>query len=209
MKNLKNREAIFWDFDGVILNSMPIREKGFRVVLSSYPQEDIDKLIAYHNENGGLSRYVKFKYFFNHIRNEFETEKVEALLANQFSSIMRELLLDEQLLNLEVLNFIKTNSHIKMHIVSGSDEEELRYLCSKLNIQSLFETIQGSPTPKNELVEKLLSTYNYSKENICLIGDSINDFQAANINNLDFFGYNNTDLMALDGYYIKSFDEYS
>jgi len=209
MKNLKDRKAIFWDFDGVILNSMPIREKGFREVLSSYPTVEVEQLIDYHNKNAGLSRYVKFKYFFNYIRKEFDTEELEADLARKFSVLMKESLLDEKLLIHEVINFIKRNLIIKMHIVSGSDGDELRYLCSNLGIESLFVSIEGSPTPKIKLVERLIQKFSYQKENICLIGDSINDYQAASLNGIDFMGYNNKALIALNESYINSFDEYS
>lgn len=209
MKNLIDRKAIFWDFDGVILNSMPIREKGFREVLSSYPQVEVEQLVDYHSKNAGHSRYVKFKYFFNTIRKEFNTEKLEAELAKKFSVIMEELLLDEELLIHEVVNFIKRHQNIKMHIVSGSDGEELKYLCKNLGIQSLFTSIDGSPTPKIKLVESLIQKFSYKKENVCLIGDSINDYQAAIINGIDFIGYNNEDLIDLNGSYINSFDEYS
>lgn len=209
MRNLKDKKAIFWDFDGVIINSMPIREKGFREVLSSYPTVEVEKLVDYHSKNAGLSRYVKFKHFFNHIRKEFNTEKLEAELAKKFSVIMKESLLDEKLLILEVINFINKNPNIKMHIVSGSDGVELKYLCNNLRIQSLFISIEGSPTPKIKLVESLIQKFSYQKENVCLIGDSINDYQAAIINGIDFIGYNNEDLIALNGSYINSFDEYS
>ena len=62
--------VILWDFDGVIINSNQIRERGFREVLSEYPISQIESLIDFHRRNGGLSRYVKFKYFFNDIRGE-------------------------------------------------------------------------------------------------------------------------------------------
>ncbi len=55
---------ILWDFDGVILDSMPIREYGFRKIFENYDISLVDKLINYHKRNGGLSRYVKIKYFY-------------------------------------------------------------------------------------------------------------------------------------------------
>ena len=60
--------VIFWDFDGVILNSNKVRDKGFETVLSGFPKEEVDKLLKFHRQNGGLSRYVKFRYFFEEIK---------------------------------------------------------------------------------------------------------------------------------------------
>lgn len=205
MKNLKNKKSILWDFDGVILNSMPIREKGFREVLSPYPKKQVDALIDFHTKNAGLSRYFKFNYFFQEIRNEESTQKLQEDLSNQFSKIMRGLLVDKSLLNTEVLSFIRKNSNIPMHVVSGSDGSELRYLCQELQIDHLFVSIDGSPTPKIKLVENLITKYSYSKGEICLIGDSINDYDAAFNNGIDFFGYNNKELIKLDSAYIYEF----
>ena len=64
---MKNLKTIFWDFDGVILNSNNIRTKGFRKVLSLYPKTKVDELINFHIANGGLSRYFKFRYFYEEI----------------------------------------------------------------------------------------------------------------------------------------------
>jgi len=41
------------------------------------------------------------------------------------------------------------------------------------------------------LVLNAINKFNYNKKNICLIGDSINDFEAADKNNIKFYGYNN------------------
>lgn len=57
-------EIIFWDFDGVIMDSMKVRDEGFKIVLKDYPSDQVEKLMEFHRNNGGLSRYVKFRYFF-------------------------------------------------------------------------------------------------------------------------------------------------
>ena len=59
----------------VILDSMPVRDLGFRKVLEKFNKVDVDKLIKFHNINGGLSRFVKIKYFFNDILKTEISEK--------------------------------------------------------------------------------------------------------------------------------------
>lgn len=188
---MKNKlKVILWDFDGVILNSNKIRDLGFMKVLENYPKEQVNKLMDFHRINGGLSRYVKFRYFFEEVRGEKITDNEIKSLASSFSEIMMELLRDESLIIEETVSFIKSNyEKYKMHIVSGSDGDELKLLCKSLNIDKYFISINGSPTPKNMLVKDLIETYNYNKENCLLIGDSINDFDAAEINNISFLGY--------------------
>lgn len=200
-------KTIFWDFDGVILDSMPIRDYGFRKIFEEFDKELVDKLLKFHTLNGGLSRYVKIRYFYNTILGvEVSEEKVQEL-ANRFSTIMKAELTNKKYLITETVKFIEKNyKNYNFHIVSGSDEKELNYLCKELGISNYFKTIEGSPTAKNDLVRNIIKIYNYDFKDCILIGDSINDYEAANVNTMKFYGYNNAKLKKFDGY-IESFME--
>lgn len=206
MEEFKNIRNILWDFDGVILDSMDVRGKGFREVLSEYSKQEVEELLSYHKKNGGLSRYIKFRYFFKEIRHKDVEDQVVLKFARKYSEIMRkELTSSERLIN-EVTEFIKKNhKNYRMHIVSGSDGEELRYLCDELDLTSFFISIEGSPTTKPVLVEGIIEKYSYSREKTCLIGDSINDYDAAKANSIEFFAYNNDHLKKKGLNYIDSF----
>lgn len=189
---------ILWDFDGVIINSDTIRTNGFARVLQSYPEHQVAQLLEYHQANGGLSRYHKFSYFFEEIRKEPVSEEQIVALAEAFSRIMRQAMTDKSLLIEETVSFIKAHhKRIPMHIVSGSDQQELRYLCQCLEIDSYFVSIHGSPTPKKQLVKDLLLSYQYKPEEGLLIGDAINDFDAAQASQVAFWGYGNDTVRTL------------
>jgi len=203
---LSKYKVLLWDFDGVIMDSMPIRSKGFELVLAQYPKEQVDQLMAFHEANGGLSRYVKFRYFFEEIRKESITDEEVLALAGKFSEIMLSLLMDQNLLIQDSVSFIKNNwQNFEMHIVSGSDGKELRIINDSLDLSSFFKTINGSPTPKKQLVEDVLADNQYDKKDVILIGDSINDFDAASFNDISFAGYNNTELKIVSENYIEQF----
>jgi phosphoglycolate phosphatase-like HAD superfamily hydrolase len=205
-KVFKNTTAILWDFDGVIMDSMPIRDKGFELVLAAFPKMQVAELIKFHKENGGLSRYVKFRYFFEKIRKENITEKQLADLTSAFGELMRRELLNSQLLIEDSLSFIKSNyRNFRMHLVSGSDGEELKFICKSLRLDEYFQSIHGSPTPKNELVNSIIQSEDYDRNFVILVGDSINDFHAAEHNNVNFFGYNNIYLKGKGAGYIEAF----
>lgn len=188
-------KVVFWDFDGVILNSLPVRDYGFRKIFEEFNDVLVNRLLEYHSLNGGLSRYVKIRYFYNAILGiDVSDEKVQEL-ASKFSSIMKIELTNKKYLISETVEFIKQNyKKYNFHIVSGSDEKELNYLCEKLDLSKFFKTIEGSPTPKNELVKNILGKYNYNSNECILIGDSINDYEAAYLNKIKFYGYNNEKL---------------
>lgn len=206
MKNLSNYKVLFWDFDGVILDSVPIRNEGYWHALKEYPDEQVEKLIRYQQLNGGISRYVKFRYFYEDILGkEISEEKVNSY-AKTFSEYMVQRLTDKSLLIDETIRFIENHyESIPMHIVSGSDQEELRFLCKELEIDHFFKSIHGSPTPKIDLVKQVLYLERYHPEDAALIGDSINDYDAARLNGLTFYGYNNPDLKDKVENYIQVF----
>lgn len=200
---------ILWDFDGVILDSMKVRDWGFREIFKSFDNEKVDALLKYHTLNGGLSRYVKIRYFYEEILKKEITENEVLEYANAFSVLMKKELINPKNLIQDSLSFIKENyKNYFFHIVSGSDQDELRFLCEELKITDYFISIHGSPTPKNKLVKDLLSLHNYEVEDTCLIGDSINDFEAANKNNIFFYGFNNANLKSLGSGYVYNFKNF-
>lgn len=197
-------DIIIWDFDGVILDSMPIRDKGFETVLSAYPQNEVDQLMVYHKQNGGLPRYNKFRYFYETIRNEKVDETRINELAEEFKKIMLASLRNKAFLIDDSVRFIKENyQQYPMYIASGSEQNELRTICNDLELTHYFKDIKGSPTLKTELVKQILQHTNST--NAVLIGDSYNDYEAAAANNIAFMGYNNPSLRDVGENYIDSF----
>ncbi len=186
------KNVFFWDFDGVIMNSNEVRDFGFQQVLKDYPKTQVTELINFHKLNGGLSRYVKFRYFFENIRNESISDDAILVWSKKFSDIMLQQLIDPKLLIDETNTFIiKNYKNFRMHVVSGSDQNELRFICDELGIAKYFKSIHGSPTPKNDLVTRLMADNGYISDECVLIGDSINDYDAAIKNQINFMAYNN------------------
>lgn len=202
-EHIKN---ILWDFDGVLMDSMDIRDQGFIEVLKDYPKEEVDALMKFHRANGGLSRYVKFRYFFEEIQKESITQEQVQQYADAFSRVMLEKMMDTSLLIADAVEFVKEHhDKYRMHIVSGSDQKELRQICSNLEIATYFRSIHGSPTPKTQLVKQVMENNSYLPQETILIGDSINDYDAAIANDIGFYGYNNHKLKEVSNQYIQKF----
>lgn len=202
---------IFFDFDGVILDSMSIRDKGFKEIVSRYTEDEkiIDDFLEFHRYNAGLSRFFKFRYFFEKMLQKNISEKIILELANDFSKIMKKELINKRYLINETINFIIENyEKYNMYIVSGSEQNELRYLCKKLGIDNYFKIILGSPIHKNELVKNILNKEKLDSKESILIGDSINDYDSAIVNDIKFYGYNNKKLKEKSYFYIDTFKNF-
>jgi phosphoglycolate phosphatase-like HAD superfamily hydrolase len=196
---------ILWDFDGVILNSMKIKGDGFIELFKNYEQKYITVLESYHYANGGISRFEKIKYFFNEILKQEISNDDVLNLADEFAKIITKNIFDKANLIDETIIFIENNLKIyNFHIVSGAENNELNNLCNYFQINKYFLSINGSPTKKDILIKNILNKYNYKVNETVLIGDSINDFQASEKNNIKFYGFNNLDLKKY-GNYINTF----
>lgn len=100
--------------------------------------------------------------------------------ANKYSEITKEELTNPKYIIEDTLNFIKTNhKKYEMHIASGADENDLRYICEKLDLTKYFLSISGSPKIKSEIVKDIVLDNSYEINETILIGDSVNDFDSA------------------------------
>lgn len=202
-------KTIIWDFDGVILDSLAVRDYGFREIFKEFASADVERLISYHQRNGGLSRFHKITYFFDEILRKPISDDEVVGYATRFSEIMRRELSNPKYLIHDSMAFIMGHHKaMNFHIASGSEHNELNFLCQNLGIAQYFKSINGSPTPKVSLVEQILSCNTYNQKECILIGDSINDYEAARANHIAFYGYNNPTLRELGEGYIESFMDF-
>jgi len=199
-------KAIIFDFDGVILDSMPIRADGFREIFRGEDEKKIEQFMAYHADTGGVSRFVKIRYFYEELLGKSITEDEVQNLATEFSKIMKASLTDSKYLIMDCVNFIKKNhKNYRFHIASGAEEKELRFLCKEHELEQYFISIYGSPTIKKENIRKIIEENGYEKDTVLMIGDARTDYEASMENEIAFCGYNNPKLKELHPEYIESF----
>ena len=197
---------IIFDFDGVILDSLSVKEHGFRLIFAAYPQEKVAQLLQFHRDHGGVSRFVKIQYFFENILNqEIDLEGINHY-AQKFSNILIAELTKEKYLIQDTLEFIKSEwQKLNLHVASGTEENELKYLCAAHGLTHYFKSIHGSPEIKEYLVRNIIKNNCYSEENTVFVGDSMTDYQAAKASGIAFYGINNNSLQPIADRYIFSF----
>jgi len=185
LKKLKVSRNFIFDCDGVILNSNHIKTSAFFNVLEKYGAPLAKKLQNYHIANGGISRYDKFNYFFQHIINRKpKKNEMETILENFSYDVKKQLLVCDVEKSLGKFREYTNNSN--WFVVSGGDQEELREIFKKRNISYMFNGgIYGSPRNKNEIMLDLTESGKVSGSSI-FIGDSEYDARIASDFKLDF-----------------------
>lgn len=185
-------DAIIFDFDGVIVDSISLKTEAFRTIFRAFPECQVEKFIDFHLENGGLSRFYKIRYFYENLLHEEINEADVIKLAESFSCLVKERLADPAFLIKDTCLFLEQNiGKYFFHIASGAEEEELKFIVRKLRLEKFFRSIHGSPLPKPLIIENILKFFDYSPSKIIMIGDSRNDLEAAQDNGIKFWGYNN------------------
>lgn len=190
MISLKKFNTVIFDCDGVILNSNKIKTNGFYEATRNFGEKEAKELLEFHTKNGGISRNIKFEYFFKQIlkRDNYLSDLQETL--NKYSSIIKNELKECQY-STNLISLRKKYSKQKWLVLSGSNQEELvRILEFKKIIKFFDEGVYGSPRDKVSHLEELKQN-DKLLEPIVFIGDSKYDHICAKKFKLDFiFVYN-------------------
>ena len=83
-------QAIFFDFDGVIVDSNPTKTKAFLTLFSDYDKAIVAKIVAYHQQHGGISRVEKIQYAHTHLIKQPLTGEELARWAARYSELVVE-----------------------------------------------------------------------------------------------------------------------
>jgi len=175
---------IFFDCDGVLLNSNSIKTQAFRNVALRFSEDVAERFVAYHVANGGVSRYEKFEYLRSEIlginSDVFELHD----LLSEFAKFVEKGLMDAELA--DGLEDLKKASNAKWHVVSGGDQKELRKVFIERKLDTLFNGgIWGSPKTKYEIIEELTSERSIEGRSL-FVGDSLLDYKVAEHFDFDF-----------------------
>ena len=144
---------IFFDFDGVILDSVNCKTRAFEDMYKRYGQEIANQVKKYHLENGGVSRFEKFRYWHKkHLGIEITNEQLNNL-SEEFSSRV----VDKVVKSCEIkgsMDFIKKNHQkYRLWIITGTPTTEMSRIADKIEIKPYFIGIYGSPEKKKHWVD--------------------------------------------------------
>ncbi|KAA0874400.1 HAD family hydrolase [Nitrincola tapanii] len=185
MLDFSQYKTVLFDCDGVILDSNRIKTQAFYQTALPYGEEFATRLVEYHVGHGGISRYVKLKYFLTDILNQPPSENLFNDLVHTYAAHVMEGLLQAQVEpSLETLRC--TFPDASWGVVSGGDQNELRQVFREKGIADWFQIgIYGSPDTKEMILSQLLRAGSPASS-ILFIGDSRYDYEVAQAYDLDF-----------------------
>ncbi len=183
MEKIKN---IFFDFDGVLANSVLAKTEAFREIYLPYGNDISDKVVNHHIHNGGVSRYEKFKIYHKRFLNKEIDQKEVDKLASLFSSIVLEKVIESESVEGSVEFLKKYSNKIKCWVITGTPTSEIKLIVEKRNLSSFFIGLHGSPQNKRYWTEYLIEKHDLNRNETLFIGDATTDFDAAQFSKLRF-----------------------
>ena len=112
---IKNAKVVFWDFDGVIKESVDIKTQAFQKLFAQYGSEVIEKVRRHHQENGGMSRFQKFPIYLGFANLKATSNDVN-LLSAKFSDLVLDGVVNSPWIP-GVEDFIRSNFYQQIFIV--------------------------------------------------------------------------------------------
>jgi phosphoglycolate phosphatase-like HAD superfamily hydrolase len=184
-KLVAGSEVIFWDFDGVIKDSVEVKILAFQKLFSDQSQVVLNQIRDHNERNSGLSRFEKIPLYLSW-SNKPNTNKMARGLCDQFSLIVKQLVVESAWVE-GFLPFINRYQNLKKHVlVTATPEEEAIILLQLLDIDTFFYEVYGSPIDKGSVISSVLENLKVAPDSAIMLGDSYSDYRAARDNNVLF-----------------------
>lgn len=178
-------KIIFWDFDGVVKESVNIKTEAFAELFVKHGNDIVEKLTAHHISNGGMSRYKKIPLYASWAGLTLDESQV-IQYSNKFSELVVNKVINADWVP-GVEEVLRSNfSKQKFVLISATPDDELKFIVESLNLTNCFDLIFGSSISKSDAMLKSLNLLNENPKNCLMIGDALADYEASKINNIEF-----------------------
>lgn len=184
-----NWQAIIFDFDGVVVESGKIKTQAFAELYRAYGDDIVAQVVRFHTQNGGMSRYRKFRHFQEHFLNKPPlTEAEEQRLDIRFSELVVEAVIAAEPVPGAIELIRQQSGRIPLFVASGTPEVELKVIVERRGLAPYFTAVRGAPALKKTIIAEILTAHGLKPESVLMIGDAMADLEGAQANNTAFLG---------------------
>jgi len=186
--NFRDLEAFFFDFDGVLADSVEVKTLAFAKLFESYGPEIEARVVDHHRKNGGMTRKDKFKYYYREFLKKPLDDAEMKRLCVEFSSLVVDGVISAPEIP-GVGQFIdKWYKMVACFVVSATPDDEIGLIVKRRGLEKYFRCVLGSSRSKKENLEILITKYHLDTARCVFFGDAESDYNAAMACGINFIG---------------------
>jgi phosphoglycolate phosphatase-like HAD superfamily hydrolase len=179
--------AILFDFDGVILESMDIKTVAFVKLFSDYPDQ-VDRIRDLHIQNGGTSRFIKFRMIYRDILKQPLSEERFQDLCDRYSELVFQEMMECPFVPGAKEFLDRYAGRCPFFLITGTPQPEIEAILFKRGLTPYFTRVFGYPPAKEESVRIILEERGFDPRELVFLGDALSDLKGARANGVPFIG---------------------
>ena len=182
---LNASQIVFWDFDGVIKDSVMVKSAGYEKLFLPFGEDVVKRVNKHHNVHGGISRYEKIPLYLSWAGEPANPIQVQDF-CDRFSDLVQQAVVDSPWVP-GVCEYLSSHYADQCFVlITGTPQKEIEEILHALNITRYFRNVYGAPKAKTIMVKDVLKRLSCPFEQALVIGDSGTDLEAAKNNNVAF-----------------------
>ncbi len=173
-------KVFVFDFDGIILESVPIKDQAIYHLFENIKQTERELVLDLHRQNPGINRRDRIRMLLTQGlgQKEVSPDLLNGLLM-RFTSLVSDGLMECP----EVPGVRKFLDEIcqqkPCYVVSAAPRDEVRAVAEARGFSEYFLDILSTPPAKAEHLKKIIKQEMVQPESVLFIGDKISDYNAA------------------------------
>jgi phosphoglycolate phosphatase-like HAD superfamily hydrolase len=182
---MRRYAILFWDFDGVIKESVAAKTETFARLFRPFGDDVAEQVCAHHERHGGMSRFEKIPIYLQWAGIVPSASEVERY-CQAFSIAVRQSVIQSQWVP-GAREYLQANRQRQRFVlVSATPQAEIEAILSTLEMLDWFSDVFGAPATKSVVLSTVLSQHGCRPESALLIGDSEADYVSALAVGVDF-----------------------
>jgi phosphoglycolate phosphatase-like HAD superfamily hydrolase len=182
---IDNFSIVFWDFDGVIKDSVDIKTQAYEHLFLSYGDKVSKWVRRHHEANGGMSRFEKIPLYLRQAGIRDDSVTVD-IFCSKFSNLVVQKVIDSPWVP-GVVDYLSRKGQSTIFVlVTATPTREIEEIADRINISRCFEKVFGAPYDKADVIADVMKTYSLNSDDALMIGDAKADLVAADKNSIRF-----------------------
>lgn len=172
--------ALIFDFDGVLVESVDVKSRAFAMLFRDEQREQINRIVTYHLEHGGVPRGDKIRHIYAEIlKRPLDSASFAELCLRFAELVVEDVIRCPPVVGAAECLASAAASGIPMYIVSATPESELREIVALRRLSRWFSGVFGSPASKVDNLRRVLAIEQADPDDVVFIGDAYQDYTAA------------------------------